>query len=112
MAGRPRAENSALSTAVLFARGSAKFSVLALVFAMAGIFAAAQDTLEGAIPPDLTNPENRGTAYGTLGAVNGVGDLVASALVGTLWTAVSPVAAFSAAGVLMLAGALSVAGIR
>jgi MFS family permease len=109
MAGYLCAALVALSTAALFARGGAKFSVLALVFAIAGIFAAAQDTLEGAIPSDLTNPENRGTAYGTLGAVNGAGDLVASALVGTLWTVVSPVAAFSAAGVLMLAGALSVA---
>ncbi len=39
-----------------------------------------------------------------MGTVNGVGDLVASALVGTLWTAVSPVVAFVCAGLLMLLG--------
>ena len=37
--------------------------------------------------------------------MNGAGDLVASALVGTLWTMVSPVPAFCSAGALMLAGA-------
>jgi hypothetical protein len=95
------------ATATLFVRGGAAFPVLALVFTIAGIFAAAHDTLEGAIPPALTGPEARGTAYGTLGAVNGVGDLIASALVGTLWTAVSPVAAFAAASAPMLAGTFS-----
>jgi MFS family permease len=95
--------------AVLFARGSAGFGTLAAVFVIAGIFAAAQDTLEGAIPPDLTSAESRGTVYGTLGAVNGIGDLIASGLVGTLWTTVSPVAAFGAAAMLMLVGTLMMA---
>jgi hypothetical protein len=112
MAGYFCAVLAAASTAALFTRGSATFPILAAVFTIAGIFAAAQDTLQGAIPPTLTSPEMRGTVYGTLGTVNGAGDLIASALVGTLWTAVSPVAAFSAAATLMLAGALSVAGIR
>lgn len=95
-------------TAVLFAAGSATFPVLAGVAVLSGIFAAAQDTLEGAIPPDLTDPEIRGTVYGALGAVNGAGDLLASGLVGTLWTLVSPAAAFSAAGTLMAVGAATV----
>ena len=99
-------------TAVLFVRGAAAFPVLEGLFAISGIFAAAQDTLEGAIPPDLTDAGMRGTVYGTLGAVNGTGDLIASALVGTLWTAVSPVAAFAAAGILMLLGAVGVARLR
>ena len=92
---------------LLFTLGSARFAVLAAVFVTSGIFAAAQDTLEGAIPPDLTDPRMRGTVYGTLGAVNGAGDLIASALVGTLWTAVSPVAAFGTAAALMASGAIA-----
>lgn len=95
----------AAATALLFIRGSANFAALAGVFVTSGIFAAAQDTLEGAIPPDLTAAEMRGTVYGTLGAVNGAGDLIASALVGTLWTAISPIAAFGAAAALMASGA-------
>ena len=99
-------------TAAFFVHGSAAFPALAGLFAIAGIFAAAQDTLEGAIPPDLTDAGMRGTVYGTLGAVNGAGDLIASALVGTLWTAVSPMAAFAAAGMLMLLGTVGVARVQ
>ena len=95
----------AATAAFLFTMGSASFAALAGVFIVSGIFAAAQDTLEGTIPPDLTDAKMRGTVYGTLGAVNGAGDLVASALVGTLWTVVSPVAAFGTAAALMTAGA-------
>jgi hypothetical protein len=94
-------------TGLLFHRHSATFAVLAGVFSLSGIFAAAQDTLQGAIPPHLTSPESRGMVYGTLGAVNGVGDLVASALVGTLWTAVAPSAAFFTAAGIMTAGAIA-----
>jgi sugar phosphate permease len=97
--------------AVLFFRGtSAEFGVLAVVFVVSGIFAAAKDTLEGAIPADLGGTEKRGTVYGTLGAVNGAGDLIASALTGTLWTVMSPVAAFGVAAGVMTAGAISVLG--
>jgi mannose/fructose/N-acetylgalactosamine-specific phosphotransferase system component IID len=55
----------------------------------------------------LVAPEIRGTAYGVMGTVNGVGDLVASVMVGTLWTAISPVVAFAcAAGLMLLGGAV------
>lgn len=94
--------------ALIFRGTSAHFELLAAVFVVSGIFAAAKDTLEGAIPPDLTGQEKRGTVYGTLGAVNGAGDLIASGLTGTLWTAVSPVAAFTVSAGLMATGAVSV----
>ncbi len=77
---------------------------LALLFALGGIYVATEDALEGASTADLITPETRGTAFGVTAAVNGVGDFVASTLVGALWTGVSPVAAFAVAGVLMLAG--------
>ncbi|HWD99250.1 MAG TPA: MFS transporter, partial [Bryobacteraceae bacterium] len=94
-------------TGLLFSANHATFPVLAGVFSLSGIFAAAQDTLQGAIPPDLTSPESRGTVYGTLGAVNGVGDLAASALVGTLWSAVSPSVAFFTAAAIMAVGSVA-----
>jgi hypothetical protein len=99
---------TAALAAGMFASGSASIPALAAIFVIAGIFAAGQDTLEKALPPDITDPEIRGTVYGSLGAVNGIGDLVSSALVGTLWTVVSPSIAFTAAGGLMLAGSLCV----
>jgi MFS family permease len=91
--------------ALLFAWHVTALAAIAVVFALAGIYIGIQDTLEGAIPAGLIQPPDRGTAYGILGAVNGTGDLISSALVGTLWTAISPVVAFACAGMLMLAGA-------
>jgi MFS family permease len=96
------------ATALLFMRSSAGFPILAAVFVVSGVFAAAKDTLEGAIPAELTEEARLGTVYGTLGAVNGAGDLIASAVTGTLWTAVSPTIAFGVAAVLMAFGATSV----
>jgi len=46
-----------------------------------------------------------------LGTVNGVGDLVASAGVGLLWTVAAPAAAFAAAALVMALGAALVAGL-
>ena len=96
---------TAFGAAALFLPGAAGLAQIGGVFALAGIYIGMEDALEGAIPPDLVGPQYRGTAYGVLGAVNGVGDWVASVLVGMVWTLVSPESAFSAAGILMLAGA-------
>jgi len=79
---------------------------LGIIFACAGIYIAIQDSLEGAIPADLVPAPSRGTAYGVMGTVNGIGDLTASVLVGSLWTAVSPATGFGCAGAVMLMGAL------
>ena len=40
-----------------------------------------ENGVEGAIPAELVRENVRGTAYGLMGTVNGVGDFVASALV-------------------------------
>jgi MFS family permease len=83
------------------------------LFCLAGIYIAAEDALEGAMTADLVPAaESRGIAYGVLGTVNGIGDLVASVLVGLLWTAVSPVAAFAYAAAAMAAGAVVIARVR
>jgi MFS family permease len=79
---------------------------LFVLFGLAGVFIAAEDTLEGAITADFIPSETRGIGMGVLGTVNGIGDFGASVVVGVLWTAVSPVAAFGFAGSLMLLGAL------
>ena len=78
---------------------------LVVLFALAGTLMGTQDALEGAIVADHVDSVHRGTAYGLMATVNGVGDFVASALVGLLWTLVSPVVAFAYAAVLMFAGA-------
>ena len=79
---------------------------LVVVFILAGAGYALQQSLERAIAADLTPVEVRSTGFGVLAAANGVGDLVSSAIVGTLWTAVSPPAAFAYALVMTIAGAI------
>jgi MFS family permease len=96
------------AAAALFASNVAGLAAIGTVFVLAGIYIGVEDALEGAIPADMVAPGERGTAYGLMGTVNGVGDLIASALVGTVWTAFSPVAAFLCAGALMFAGAVLV----
>lgn len=76
------------------------------LFGLAGFSIAVEDALEGAFTADLVeDPAVRGTAFGILGTVNGIGDLFASVLVGILWTAFSPVVAFAYAALLMGLGA-------
>jgi len=93
---------------VAFLLAWTNLALLFSLFALAGVFIAAEDTLEGAITADFIPSESRGIGMGVLGTVNGIGDFGASVVVGVLWTAVSPVAAFGFAGVLMLAGTLLV----
>jgi MFS family permease len=97
---------TALAAAALFAWHVTGIGAIAAVFVLAGVYIGVEDALEGAIPADLVPAGERGTAYGLIGAVNGAGDLAASALVGTLWSTVSPVLAFACAGAIMLAGAV------
>ena len=79
---------------------------LVLVFILAGAGYALQQSLERAIAADIAPAEVRATGFGVLAAVNGVGDLVSSAIVGVLWTALSPAAAFTYAFLATVAGAL------
>jgi MFS family permease len=81
----------------------------AILFIASGLFAAIQDTLEAVSTGELAGSAAQATSFGLLGTVNGVGDLVASAGVGILWTLVSPIAAFGAAAAAMALGATLIA---
>lgn len=78
--------------------------VLAAIFTVAGLVNGVQDTLEGAATGDLVPERERGLGFGLLGAVNGVGDLVSSVVVGALWTA-HPALGFGYAAFCMSLGA-------
>lgn len=85
---------------------------LALLFSLAGVYIAFEDALEGVITADLVPDEsNRGTAYGVMGSVNGVGDFLSSAVVGLLWS-LSPEAGFAYAAVAMLLGTVLLVRVR
>jgi MFS family permease len=91
---------------IAFALPLPNIGYLLLLFALAGTYIAAEDALEGALTADFVEPQIRGTAYGVMGTVNGVGDLIASVIVGFLWTVISPQTAFAYAAAVMLVGAI------
>lgn len=88
-----------------FVRGWHSLPLLALIFSLAGLVNGIQDTLEGATTAELAPIDHRGLAFGLLGGVNGVGDLISSLLVGALWT-LHPAWGFGYAAVCMGSGAL------
>jgi MFS family permease len=80
--------------------------VLAILFGLAGIHVGVQQSLEKSLASELLPTQIRGSGFGVLAAVNGVGDLVSSIVVGALWSAVGTTAGFVYAGVFALLGAI------
>ncbi len=78
---------------------------LAALFSMAGIYIAIVDSMERALAGELLPVHLRGTGYGVLSMVNGIGDFVSSFAVGLLWSKVSPTAGFAYAASLTFFGA-------
>jgi len=97
---------------VAFATATASIVLLAVLFGLAGVFIAVEDALEGVLTADFVPDEsNRGTAYGVMGTVNGLGDFLSSAVVGLLWSA-TPIWGFTYAAVAMLFGSLLLYRVR
>lgn len=97
--------------AVCFAAGYGVFAaaprqpwLLAAGFILAGLGIGCGETAESAAVATLAPAHLRGSAFGLLATAQAGANLVASAVAGVLWTAVSPVAAF-----LFLAGAMTAA---
>jgi len=86
-------------------RPAADTLLLAAAFILAGAMRAGESALESAIAAELLAESERGTGFGALAAVNSLGDLVSSLLVGLVWSVAGPQAAFCAALLPMLAGA-------
>lgn len=95
--------------AVGFAFAPPRVGFLAVLFALAGAVMAAQETLEPAVAAQTIAPEARGTAFGILAAINGLGDLTSSLMVGLLWSKISAPIAFGYSAAMSLAGALMMA---
>ncbi len=80
--------------------------VLAILFGLAGIHAGVQASLEKSLAAEFLPAAVRGSGFGVLATVNGVGDLVSSIAVGALWSSVSPAAGFLYGGIFTLLGAI------
>jgi MFS family permease len=100
-----------LAFGLMLTRAEGGWVALALVFALAGIMLGIKDTVEDAIVADFAEAELRGTAYGVLGTVNGIGDLVSSVVVGALWT-IHPLWGFGYAATAMALGAVVIFRVR
>lgn len=101
-----------LGFAGLAAAGSASLIGFGVLFAAAGVYLAVEEAIEPAMAADfLPDPASRGTGFGVLAAVNGVGDFVASVGVGALF-AVGPEVGLTAAAAMMAAGAAWVATVK
>src|SRR6202030_1409555 len=93
-------------TAILLCTGTHSLWLLALIFVLAGLYLGTEEALEDSLAAELIPKEQHGMAFGTLAAVNAVGDFLSSLVVGFLWSAVSVKAAFSFSAVLFFLGAI------
>ena len=73
----------------------ANLLALALLFAVAGAQIGCVETAETAYAAELLPATLRGTGFGALAAINGIGDTLSSVIVGILWTVVAPAAGFA-----------------
>jgi MFS family permease len=99
----------------LFALPFHSWPILGVAFLLAGSGIGFAETAESALVARLLPDRLRGSGFGLLGGVQSLGDFASSAVVGLLWTAVSPTAGFTyAAGwmVLSLLGTGAIASAR
>lgn len=99
-------------TAILLCTGIHSIWVLGAIFVLGGLYFGIVDALEDSVAAELVPREQHGMAFGTLAAVNAVGDFLSSLLVGFLWSAISAQAAFATTSVLFFAGAILIVQLR
>jgi MFS family permease len=96
----------AVVTALLLCTGTQSLWLLAGIFVLAGLYIGTEEALEDSVAAEMMPREQHGMAFGTMAAVNAVGDFLSSLLVGALWSAFGVGAAFGASAVLFAAGAI------
>ncbi len=88
---------------LIFALSGPSIGLLAFAFIAAGIGIGCVETAEHAVIATFAPSSIRGPAFGLLAATQSAGNLVASAVAGILYAAVSPAAAFGFAALCMIA---------
>ena len=99
-------------TAILLTTAPHRLGLLAPILALAGVYVGTEEALEDSLAAELIPRGQHGMAFGTLAAVNAVGDFLSSLMVGFLWSAVSVAAAFSFSAALFFAGAFIILRLR
>jgi MFS family permease len=96
----------------LFALATTSVVVLGLAFILAGVAIGAVETGQHAAVASLAPEHQRGSAFGLLAGIQSLGDFVASAVVGIVWTISGPASAFGLAALAMLASLGSLVSLR
>ncbi len=96
----------AVVTALSLCTGTHSLWLLGGIFVLAGLYIGTEEALEDSVAAEMMPREQHGMAFGTMAAVNAVGDFLSSLLVGALWSAFGVGAAFGASAVLFAAGAI------
>ena len=99
-------------TAILLCTATHSLPLLAVIFILAGLYIGTEEALEDSLAAEIVPQDQHGMAFGTLAAVNAVGDFLSSLLVGFLWSAFSVQTAFTASAILFFAGALLILRLR
>jgi MFS family permease len=99
-------------TAILLCTGIDSLWRLAVIFVLAGLYVGTEEPLEDSLAAELVPKEQHGMAFGTLAAVNALGDFASSLLVGSLWSAFGVQTAFTASAILFFFGALLILRLR
>ena len=99
-------------TAILLCTGTQSLWLLAVIFVFAGVYVGTEEALEDSLSAELVPKEQHGMAFGTLAAVNAVGDFLSSLLVGILWSAFNVQTAFAASALLFIIGAMLILRLR
>ena len=79
-----------------------------ILFGLAGIHDAFQQSLEKSLAAEILPETIRGSGFGVLATVNGIGDLISGIAVGRFGPGVAPAAGFAYAGIFMLVGAIAI----
>ena len=99
-------------TAILLCTGTSSLVLLAVIFMLAGLYIGTEEPLEDSLSAEIVPKEQHGMAFGTLAAVNAVGDFLSSLLVGFVWSAFNVLIAFTASAILFFTGALLIVRLR
>ena len=102
----------AVVTAILLGIGTHSLWLLGVIFAFAGLYIGTEEALEDSVTAEIVPGEQHGMAFGTLAAVNAVGDFLSSLIVGALWSAFGIGVAFGFSAMLFTAGAILVLRLR
>ena len=96
----------AVATFIEFALAPPDLMLYGVLFALCGVFIAAEDTLESAVAGEMIEERCRGLGFGALATMNGIGDLVSSVLIGFIWAFIGYPAGFAFAAVMGAVGTI------